>query len=156
MRDTFYACPIYPSRRRAQTRISDNSIMRDVTMETCDLYIFVLYMITSQICFSHSDNLRSLYDHISNVRCFSHSDSHPQRGWERQRWIPTHQIGQRCRCWWAVVGQRAHSAFVCYWLPSCGFPTRHRAGPLPVTGTSDRTDTRHCKPISTTSRDAFL
>jgi hypothetical protein len=44
---------MYANRRRARLRISDNSVIWDVTMETCDLHVFVLWVSASYMRLSH-------------------------------------------------------------------------------------------------------
>jgi hypothetical protein len=44
---------VYPNRRRARACVSDDTVMRDATMEMCDLCISVLHAGTSPLRVSH-------------------------------------------------------------------------------------------------------
>jgi hypothetical protein len=44
---------MYTSRRSAWAHVSDDSVMRDVTMETCDLRVSVIRAGVSRQCVSH-------------------------------------------------------------------------------------------------------
>jgi hypothetical protein len=44
---------MYPNQRRVRARVSDDSVMRDVTTETRDLRVSVLHAGASPLCVSH-------------------------------------------------------------------------------------------------------
>jgi hypothetical protein len=47
---------MYPNQRRVWVHISDDFVMRDATIETCDLRIFVLHAGASRLCLSHVES----------------------------------------------------------------------------------------------------
>jgi hypothetical protein len=51
---------MYHNQRCAQARISNDSVMRDVTAKTCDLPISILRVGVSRLCVSHVVSVTSL------------------------------------------------------------------------------------------------
>jgi hypothetical protein len=44
---------MYPNQRRARARVLDDSVMRDLMTEMCDLHVSVFCASTSWLCVSH-------------------------------------------------------------------------------------------------------
>jgi hypothetical protein len=59
---------MYPNQRRARARISDDSIMRDATMETRELHVSIIRTGVSPRCVSHVSAAKALTLSTSSTR----------------------------------------------------------------------------------------